>query len=201
MKKILLIGAGGHTKSCIEVIEQEGKFNIAGLVSREIKLNDTKYPVIGEDKDLNKLFESIKNAIVTIGQIKEPANRIKTFEKILSIGFDIPYIVSPSAYVSNTSKIMMGTFIMMNTIINANVKIGKNCIINNKALIEHDSLIGDHCHISTGAIINGGVTIGNNTFIGSGVITKEGIKIGNNCIIGVGSIIKNDIPDNEIIRS
>ena len=37
------------------------------------------------------------------------------------------------------------------------LKIGINCIINTKALVEHDAIIGDHCHIATSAIINGGV--------------------------------------------
>ena len=32
MKKIILIGGGGHCKSCIDVIEQEGKYRIAGIV-------------------------------------------------------------------------------------------------------------------------------------------------------------------------
>jgi phage gp45-like len=29
---LILIGAGGHSRSCIDVIEQEGKYRIAGLV-------------------------------------------------------------------------------------------------------------------------------------------------------------------------
>jgi len=31
-EKIILIGGGGHCKSCIDVIEQEGRFIIAGIV-------------------------------------------------------------------------------------------------------------------------------------------------------------------------
>jgi hypothetical protein len=30
--KIILVGGGGHCHSCIDVIEQEGKFEIAGIV-------------------------------------------------------------------------------------------------------------------------------------------------------------------------
>ena len=32
MKKIVLIGGGGHCKSVIDVIEQEGQFTIVGIV-------------------------------------------------------------------------------------------------------------------------------------------------------------------------
>ena len=31
-KPIILIGGGGHCKSCIDVIEQEGKYRIVGIL-------------------------------------------------------------------------------------------------------------------------------------------------------------------------
>ena len=34
-KEIIIIGAGGHAKSCIDVIEQEGKYDIVGLIGVE----------------------------------------------------------------------------------------------------------------------------------------------------------------------
>ena len=35
MKKIILVGAGGHAVSCIDVIRQEKKFKISGLVDNK----------------------------------------------------------------------------------------------------------------------------------------------------------------------
>ena len=42
MKKIILVGAGGHCVSCIDVIEKEKKFKIFGLVNNEKKKNFKK---------------------------------------------------------------------------------------------------------------------------------------------------------------
>ncbi len=69
---ILLIGAGGHAQSCIDVIEQEGKFQIAGLVGlpQEVGSNTFGYPVLGTDSDLPNLRKEIQYALVTVGQIK-----------------------------------------------------------------------------------------------------------------------------------
>ena len=36
-KKIILIGAGGHAKSCIDIINAEGKYEIIGLVDNKKK--------------------------------------------------------------------------------------------------------------------------------------------------------------------
>lgn len=203
MLEILLLGTGGHARSCIEVLEQENKYKIAGLVSEKGSVINSfsGYPILGDDSDLNDLRKKYDNALITVGQIKTPKTRIKLFKLLKELDFFLPIIKSPRAHISKRSSIGEGSIIMHDVIINTNAKIGNNCIINNKSLIEHDARIGDNCHISTGTIINGKAFIGNGNFIGSGVVTKEAVKIGNNCIIGAGVIIKNDIYSNGIVKS
>ena len=203
MDKIILIGAGGHSHSCIDVLEEENRFEIAGLVEKgeSISNENLGYPIMGTDDDLKVLRQQYKNALITVGQIKFPKIRIKLYQLLKELDFTLPVIVSSQAYVSKHARIGEGSIIMHGVIINANAKIGNNCIINNRALIEHDAVIGDHCHIATGAIINGEVSVENETFIGSGAVTKQAISIGKNCVIGAGCIIKTDIKSNQIIRN
>jgi len=203
MDKILLIGAGGHARSCIDVLEKENQFEIAGLIEKGESISNESlgYPIIGTDDDLQVLRQQYKNALITVGQIKTPKVRIKLFQLLKKLDFTLPVILSPKSYVSKHAQIGEGTIIKHGAIVNANAKIGKNCIINNRTLIEHDSIIRDHCHIATGAIINGETSVGKKTFVGSGVVTKQGISIGDNCIIGAGVILKTDIPENQIIKN
>jgi len=203
MDKILLIGAGGHARSCIDVLEKENQFEIAGLIEKGESISNESlgYPVIGTDDDLQVLRQQYKYALITVGQIKTPKVRIKLFQLLKKLDFTLPVILSPKSYVSKHAQIGEGTIIMHGSIVNANAIIGKNCIINNHSLIEHDSVIGDHCHIATGAIINGEVSVGKETFVGSGVVTKQVISIGDNCIIGAGAILKTDIPENQVIKN
>lgn len=191
---IILIGAGGHAKACIDVIEQEGRFSIIGLVGQEHEV-DSKilgYSVIGTDSDLPALFSKSKNAIVTIGQIKDPQPRMRLFESLNQNGFTLPNIISPIAYVSSHATIGVGTIVMHGAIVNAGANVERNCIINSKALIEHDVVINDHCHISTGVILNGAVHIGARTFIGSGSEIHQCVNIGEQCIIGMGQQVFAD---------
>ena len=37
MKKIIILGDGGHAKSCCDVIELEKKYKIIGLITNKIK--------------------------------------------------------------------------------------------------------------------------------------------------------------------
>ena len=84
--------------------------------------------------------------------------------------------------------------VMHHALINAGARVGRNCIINTKALVEHDAIIEDHCHISTGAIVNGGVKVGSGSFFGSNAVCKEYIEIGESAVIGCGVKITKNIP-------
>ena len=62
----------------------------------------------------------------------------------------------PCPMFQNTQRLQKGTIVMHHALVNAGAKVGANCIINTKALIEHDAVVEDHCHIATAAIVNGG---------------------------------------------
>ena len=190
-EKIILIGGGGHCKACIDVIEQEGRFTIAGIVdiSEKKQHNVLGYPVIGSDADLAELIKIFPNVLITLGQIKSPVRRMELFNFLQQIGARFPVIKSPLAYVSSHASIGEGTIIMHQALINAGASLGANCIINTKALVEHDAVIEDHCHISTGAIVNGGVSIGSGSFFGSGAVSKEYTSIPSNSFIKANRLI------------
>jgi len=193
MKKpqIILIGAGGHCRSCMDVIEQQGRFAVAGVVDRPGTGLDglvMGYPVLGTDHDLAALRNQYRYALITVGQIKTPEIRIRLFEQLIALDFELPVIQSPRSYVSRHAKIGSGTIVMHDALINTGVSIGDNCIINSKALIEHDAAVGAHCHISTGAVVNGNVCIGAGTFFGSNAVSVNGISIPDGSFIPAGSL-------------
>lgn len=174
-EKIILIGGGGHCKSVIDVIESGKRFSIIGIVDKKERVGKKvfNYDIIGSDEELEELFEQCRNAVVTVGQIHSNEARVQLYEKLCGIGYQLPVIVSPHAYVSKHAEIGQGTVIMHHALVNAGAAVGKNCIVNTKALIEHDAAVGDHCHVSTAAVVNGGVKVYDNTFIGSNATTKE----------------------------
>lgn len=190
--KILLIGGGGHCRSVIDVIERENRFTIAGIIDLQEKVGSEifGYRVIGADEDLPKFQKEYRHAVITLGQVKSAAPRIGLFEMCKRIGFELPTIVSPSAYVSSHAKIGEGTVVMHHALVNAGASVGKNCIINSKALIEHDCFVDDHCHISTGAILNGGAIVKKGSFIGSNATTREGAQTMEDEFVKAGSLFK-----------
>jgi len=190
MKEIIILGAGGHAKSVIDVIELQNEYKIAGIVDNSLEKWSSflNYKVIGNDSDLKDLRKKYEYAFIGVGQIKIPNIRIKLFNRLKELKFNLPVIISPLAYVSKRAILGEGTIIMHHALVNIDSKIGKNCIINTKALIEHDVVVEDNCHISTGAIINGGVVVKSGTFYGSNATSKEYIETSG--FIKAGSVVK-----------
>lgn len=197
---LILVGAGGHARSCIDVISCTGAFAISGLIGspEEVGLTVDGYQVIGTDADLEKLAQLHRYALITVGQIKSPNIRIGLYQKLVAYGFTFPVIVSSRSHVSSYALVHGGTIVMHDALVNAGAVVGENCIVNTKVLIEHDAKIGSHCHLSTGVIINGGVSVGESSFIGSGSVIKEGISIGKNCLIGMSQIVRHNLKDGTI---
>ena len=200
--QLILIGAGGHSHACIDVIEQNGHFQIAGLVGlpEQLRTNQLGYPVIGSDNNLSEMVHTYHYALITIGQLLSAERRILLYQLATRLGFQLPVVISPAAHVSRYAEIGAGTIVMHGAIVNAGAKIGVNCIINSRALIEHDAVVGDHCHISTGAILNGSVMVGAESFIGSGGLVKEGISIGRGCLVGMGLVVRRNLIDNSYFK-
>ncbi|MDA9030969.1 acetyltransferase [Candidatus Pseudothioglobus singularis] len=201
IKKIILIGAGGHAKSCIDVIDSTGEFSIAGFLDSNESLNEVMdIPIIGSDINLKDLRLKYKYAFITLGQIKNYRLRKKLFEKLLFYEYEIPILKSKYSIISKKSFIGKGSIVMHGAIVNCESEIGLNCIINSRSLVEHDVKIDNHAHIATGAILNGGVEIGEGTFVGSGTVVKQGVKIAENCVIGAGLFIKYDVSSGSVIK-
>jgi sugar O-acyltransferase (sialic acid O-acetyltransferase NeuD family) len=192
---IILIGGGGHCKACIDIIEQEGIYDIAGIVDTEEKMGQQilNYPVIATDNQLEELVKKYSYFLITLGQLVDANLRISLFNRLKELGATLPVVISPNAYVSPHASIDQGTIVMHHAVVNAGVTIGENNIINTHSTIEHDVTIGKHCHISTSTCVNGEVTIGDECFIGSNSVLIQGVKVGSKTTVGAGSTVINNL--------
>ena len=187
---IILIRGGGHCLSVIDVVEQEDKYNIKGILDDTKKGDVLGYPILGNRDLVRELSTEGMFFLITIGQIKSSSTREDIALLLDSCKANLATVISPLAYVSKHATIGEGSVIMHNAIINAKAKVGKHCIINTKANIEHNVQIGDFCHISTCATVNGDTIVGKRTFIGSNATISNNITIVEKSIISAGNFIK-----------
>lgn len=191
---LILIGGGGHCKSVIEVAESAG-YEIKGILDMPDEVGKEVLPghkVIGTDDEIPQYVEEC-DFIITVGFIKNPALRIKLYNKVKAAGGRLATIIASTAHVSKYAELGEGTVIMHQAFVNAGAKIGDNCIINTFVNIEHDAEVGNQCHISTGTMVNGECKIGENCFIGSQSVCANCIEIASDIIVGAGSVVRKSI--------
>lgn len=193
-RPLILIGGGGHCKSVIEVAESAG-YEIKGILDMPDEVGKEVLPghqVIGTDAEIPQYVEDC-DFVITVGFIKNPALRIKLYNKVKAAGGRLATIIASTAHVSKYAELGEGTVIMHQAFVNAGAKIGDNCIINTFVNIEHDAEVGNQCHISTGTMVNGECKIGESCFIGSQSVCANCIEIASDIIVGAGSVVRKSI--------
>lgn len=197
-KPLIFVGGGGHCKSVIEAAESAG-YSILGVLDmpEEVGKKILSAEVIGTDDDIPAYVDKAE-FVVTVGFIKNPATRIKLYNRIKEAGGKLATIIASTAHISKYATIGEGTVVMHHALVNADAEVGRNVILNTFCNIEHDAVIGDHCHISTGTMVNGECKVGERCFIGSQSVLANCISIGDDIIVGAGSLVRKSIKEKGI---
>jgi sugar O-acyltransferase (sialic acid O-acetyltransferase NeuD family) len=194
--EVLLFGAGVHAVKLMETVSEMG-LNFVGFISTEppgTMVNG--FPVLGyldlfnRDKELQE-----KSFHISIG---ENSIRHAIYNSLDSGHNNMISLIAKSSSISNSAIIGKGTHIGKSVIIQNNTRIGICCLIDTRALIEHDVIIGDFVTVSPGAVVCGEVTIGRGAIIGANSTVIEKVHIGENSLIGAGSVVTKDVEPNVI---
>ena len=202
--KVVGIGAGGHAKILVELLEQSEKYELTGFTDAQRERWGTQlmgYPVLGGDEILAELYaKGIRAAFIGVGAVSGVGTRLraKLFRQAVDLGFQMPTLIHPMAAVSPSATIGMGSVVMAGAVLSADVRVGDNVVVYSGTLIEHDSVIENHVHMSPGVHLAGGVHIGEGAFIGIGASIIHGIRVGQWTTIGGGTVVLKDMPDNII---
>ncbi len=186
MNRLIIIGAGGHGKVIADIALKNGYKDIC-FVDDNATGNVMGFPIIGTNKDIERLNDGNTDFIIGIGN-----NAVR---KTIAEMYDVNWvaIVHPSAQIAFNTEIGKGTVVMANAVINACATVGEHCIINTSAIVEHDNVIGDFVHISPGVKLSGTVTVGKHTWIGTGASVINNVEICENVVVGVGSVVVKSI--------
>ena len=190
---IVVIGAGGHAKVCIELLRAMGEqvdFCIGTPGSAPSCVGVT---VLYGDEYLDSLFaDGYRRIFVALG-----ANRlrVKLAGIATALGYELVNAVSPHAVVSPSARLGSGVAIMAGAVINAEASIGDLAIINTGASIDHDCVIGAGAHIAPQSALAGNVHVGAASFLGIGCKVVPDRRIGEQATIGAGTVVISDIAD------
>lgn len=184
MKKVIIIGAGGHGKVVADIVRLSGD-EVIGFIDDKKPDELPDFNIVGTTVDIGAI-DCLYFAAVGNHSIREKL-----------MGFEVKWYtaIHPTAVVAEGVIIGEGTCVMANAVINPGSSLGRGVIVNTSATVDHDCRIGNYVHIAPGVNISGAVSVGSNTWIGVGSAISNGISICSGCVIGAGSVVVKDIKD------
>lgn len=192
MRKLVLLGAGGHCKSVLDTVLLCGIYDdIVFIDNKEnIGVSIRGCKIIGTDDDLEKISRlRYRDAFVAVGPIKTTAIRRKIYKKLKEIGYRLINVIDPTSNISEDVRLGEGIFVEKKVIIKAGSQIENMAIINSGAIVEHDCVVKEFSHVSIGALLCGNVEIGSDCFIGANATVIQKIHIHSNSMIKAGEVI------------
>ncbi len=197
MKKIVVVGGGGHARVVLDAIAAGRAYRVVGVTDPRAASGSRVQgvPVLGSDGKLPGLFRrGVTHCIVAVGGAQDPSARPRLAARLAKMGFSFVNVVHPAAVVSPRAILGQGIYVAAGAIINAGAEIGDHAIINTNACVDHDCRLGAFVHAAPGAALSGGVVVGEGSHLGTGCAVSPSVRIGARTIVGVGSAVVSDIP-------
>jgi sugar O-acyltransferase (sialic acid O-acetyltransferase NeuD family) len=197
-KSFVLWGSAGHAKVLSEIISDQGGQVVALFDNNTVVAALPGVPVyygregflawVSARVDLTRIA-----GVVAIGGGRG-RDRVAMHALFSSSGLLTPTLVHRSAVVSPTAQVGAGTQILALANVGAESRLGEACIVNHRASVDHECVLGNGVHLAPSATLCGCVSVGDSVFIGAGAVVLPRISIGEGAVIGAGAVVTRDVP-------
>lgn len=211
MKRVVIIGAGGHGREVSELMRHQtgAGDTVLGFVDDDPQTHNRTLcglPVLG---DWSWFEHADRSELFVICAIGLPHVREQLVRRAVADGLRFTNAISPLAYVSPDASIGKGVMIFPNTFVSAGSVVADHAIVNVCASVSHNTHVSRYGTLNPAVHLAGHVTIGEGSYLGIGSSVITGVSIGEWSTIGAGAVVIRDLPDNvtavgvpaEIIRT
>lgn len=193
MRKLLIIGCGGHARPVIDAAKIIDNWDIVGII--DLSYNGEfesvlDVPILGGLDFIKNIEPSSVEFFVAIGKNEQRSELIMRVEQL---GFLCASIIHPKAYVSGSAKLGRGIYVGAFAHIGPSSEIANGCIINTHANIEHEVFLDECVQVCPSAVVCGRSKISRNVFIGANATIIDKIFVAPDNVIGAGSVVISDI--------
>ena len=195
MKPLVVFGAAGQAKVVIEAVERRGTHRILGLITEDPPEFESRYPILGRDRDLREIWARLGpfDGFIAVGAghlRREIAERCRAAVPALVF----PAVVHPLARLASSAIIEDGAFVAIGATVCAGARIGLHALVNTNASVDHDCVIGEFASIAPNASLGGTVRVGSGAFIGIGASVLPNLTLGGDATVGAGAVVIQDVP-------
>lgn len=196
---VLVVGAGGHARVCVEALRDTPLNRIVGGLSADgLAVAGLDLTMLGRDVELAECAAAAgaTHAFIAVG---DNTARAALADRCLAHGLVLVDAVSRFAMLSSSVRLAGGVAVLPGAVVNAASNLGRGAIVNTKASVDHDCEIGAFVHVAPGAVLGGGVQVGPRTLVGIGSVVLPGVRIGADVVVGGGAVVVHDLPDGVVV--
>ena len=199
MKRIVIIGAGGHGREVADIARHQaqvsGKIEVLGFIDDNRDLRGQRLdglPVLG---DWSWFENADRKTMAVISAVGSPQICRLLVERANALGLSFASVISPLSHISAFARLGQGVTVFPNVVINTGAFIDNYSILNVAATVSHDVIVGRYSNINPGAHLAGNVTIGEGCYIGMGANVIQGRTVGAWSVVGAGATVIRDLPE------
>ena len=206
MKKIIIVGAGGHAAELVDYlmhinalssVEKTKEWEIVGLID-DSEANYIAYgyefPFFGKIKD-----HEVQQEVEYVMGIANMKYRRVIIEQLQQEGARFATLIHPTALVSPSATIGAGCVISHNVSIGPKAVLGDFNLINSRCTIGHDTTIGSYNFLAPQVVTGGFAVIGDENFIGTNGVLLPAITLGNSTTIAAGMIVDKNVQNDATV--
>jgi sugar O-acyltransferase (sialic acid O-acetyltransferase NeuD family) len=138
------------------------------------------------------------HGVVTIGGARG-RDRLVRMDQLRRAGLLLPEVLHPRAFVAGDVQRGEACQILALAAVCTFARLGRGVIVNTRASVDHDCVIGDGAHIGPAAVLAGEVQVGDCAFVGAGAIVLPGRRIGADAVVGAGAVVTRDVAAGSVV--
>lgn len=184
-ERLLIVGAGGHGRSVLEAIRLAARHDVVGFIDDSAQAASSVWgvPLAGTSADLPRLLEMADNIFIAVGN---NAARQHLTEIAMRLGYKLPKVVHPAAFVSPSATLEDGCAIMARATVNTEAHLCRGSIVNCGAVVDHHARVGEFGHLGVNACMAGGTQLGKGAWMQAGSCIGYGVHLPGGVVLAPG---------------
>ena len=197
MKDLLILCAGAHGRTALEILRNIPAARIAGFLDDRPEATLSGLPHCGPLSQLEQLPASA--AFVGLGNIGWLRQRNQLFERAQNAGFEMVSAIHSRAFVCPSAHHGPGLFLGPMSLIHANARVGSNVCIYSGCAVEHDAILGNHVFLGPGVHLGGSVCLEEGAYLSLGAKIGWGVQVGAYSLVAAGAVVLQDVPAGKVV--
>jgi UDP-N-acetylbacillosamine N-acetyltransferase len=189
MRRLVLLGCGGHARSVADVA-LAASVDVECFVDEQARDGET---CLG--RPVQRVMPKHTDGLVYMPCAGDNRRRAAQIRELAEAGLPLATVISPCATIGHGATVSPGCFVGHHAHIGPLGHIGAGCIVNTAAVVEHDCVVGECCHVSIRSSVAGRSRLGVCVFVGAGATVIDNVSVADDVMVGAGSVVVTDIAE------